>query len=105
MIEGPPLVIDGAQVKFVALLGREQVATGATHHSVADFPQQVAALAIAQYEDDVSVYLFYCNSEWEVVSDTCHESVAAAIAQAEWEFERLSFSVVEDVGGVGGNSV
>ncbi|XVV05960.1 hypothetical protein ACQPW3_11450 [Actinosynnema sp. CA-248983] len=79
-------------MKLFALRGRDQVATGATRHSAAGFPHEIAGLVIAQYEDDPSVYLFYCDDEWGVVSDTCHDSVEAAIAQAQWEFENLLFS-------------
>ncbi|MEU4807128.1 hypothetical protein [Actinosynnema sp. NPDC023587] len=96
MTNRPPRVLDGAQVELVALRGQDQVATGATRHSVAGFPQLVVGLAIARYEDDSSAYLFYCNSEWEVMSDTYHDSIDAAVAQARWEFENLSFSPLED---------
>ena len=37
------------------------------------------------------VYLFYCEPFWNVVTDTWHEDVAAALHQANFEFGLLRF--------------
>jgi hypothetical protein len=87
----PPDAIDGADVMLYARLGSSQRSTGATRHSVANFAAVVAGLAIAQYANSSEVYLFYCDRQWEVVTDTCHATVQAAIAQAEFEFTNISF--------------
>jgi hypothetical protein len=50
-----------------------------------------AALAICQYEGEQSCYLFYCDAEWNVVTDTWHESVAQAMKQADFEYSGISF--------------
>jgi hypothetical protein len=49
------------------------------------------ALAIAEYEGESGVYLFYCDPEWRVVTDTFHESVDLAIEQARWEYTDVVF--------------
>jgi hypothetical protein len=47
------------------------------------------AVAVATYEDQPSssYYLFYLDEEGTVVTDTWHESVDAALAQAAFEYE------------------
>ncbi len=90
----PPPFLDGARVLQVASLSRAQP-TGATRHvvngnEVTDF----AALAVAQYDGSVTAYLFYCDSDWRVVTDTEHESVRMAIEQAHFEFGLLQFKEV-----------
>jgi hypothetical protein len=37
------------------------------------------------------VYLFYCDPSWNVITDTWHQDVAAAIDQANFEFGLLHF--------------
>ena len=49
-----------------------------------------AALAICQYEGDSQYYLFYCDDEWNVRTDTCHQSLDDAKDQAEFEYEGVS---------------
>ena len=69
--------------------------TGKTRHvadgvEVGDF----AAVAIARYESGSGVHLFYCDADWNVVTDTEHASVGAAVAQANFEFGLLPFREV-----------
>jgi hypothetical protein len=40
------------------------------------------------------VYLFYCDRSWNVITDTQHEDVAAAVGQANFEFGLLQFEPV-----------
>ena len=78
--------MDGAQVLAVARLAR-RAPTGRTRHFVGN--EQVLTfdyLALAQYDGADGVYLFYCDDEWRVITDTLHDSVAAAQSQAEDEF-------------------
>ena len=87
----PPRVLDGAKVLSVADLSHA-VATGRTRHTVAGKAvNNFASLALAQYEDDPGIYLLYCDDNWNVVTDTYHDSTDAAIAQAEFEFGPLRF--------------
>ena len=91
-MEQPPEFLDRARVLQVASLARSQP-TGKTRHvaggaEVSDF----AAAAIARYDEEpTGVYLFYCDRGWNVVTDTWHEDVAAAVAQANFEFGLLQF--------------
>lgn len=73
-----------------ALLGPAHTPTGRTFHFGA-FPDVVRGLALASYAGDQSVYLFYCDDEWNVLTDTWHASVDDAIRQARSEFEQLEF--------------
>lgn len=60
-------------------------------HTV-DYEEVVAvALAVARYDGEESVYLFYCDPEWVVITDTLHESEAAADEQARLEFPGVKF--------------
>ncbi|WP_328422991.1 hypothetical protein OG470_10025 [Micromonospora sp. NBC_00389] len=87
----PPALLDGARVQMFANLGPGHSPTGATRHSISNFAEVVARLAIARYDDAAEVYLFYCSQEWEVVTDTCHSTEMDALAQAEFEFGGVTF--------------
>ncbi|ANZ36242.1 hypothetical protein BBK82_09385 [Lentzea guizhouensis] len=86
----PPRELDGARVFGYALVGPAHTHTGRTVHSVTNFADVVCGLALAQYDED-AIYLFYCDEEWNVVSDTCHSSEQDAVAQARFEFDGLDF--------------
>lgn len=68
-----------------------QLPTGATRHSVRDFAELVVRLAIARYGDGPDTYLFYCTSDWVVLTDTFHSTEMEAVAQAEFEFGDVRF--------------
>ncbi len=86
-----PAELDGAEVFMFAPVGAAQRPTGATVHSVTGFASVVRGLALARYEAG-AVYLFYCDEEWNVVSDTWHANVEDAIDQARFEFEGIEFA-------------
>ncbi|SFR22610.1 hypothetical protein SAMN04488564_106266 [Lentzea waywayandensis] len=90
MTQQPPGELDGARVLQFALIGPAQPATGNTFH-FGDFPDVVRGLALACYEGGKSVYLFYCDAEWNVLTDTCHSTSQDAIDQARFEFGGLEF--------------
>lgn len=48
-------------------------------------------LAIARYDSDSGFYLFYCDPDWNVITDTYHDTPADAMAQAEFEFGHVNF--------------
>ncbi len=48
----------------------------------------VRALAICQVGS--SYYLYGCDEEWNVVTDTWHETLEDAMDQAEFEYEGVS---------------
>jgi hypothetical protein len=53
---------------------------------------EFAGLAIAKYPNDSGFYLFYCDAEWAVITDTYHDSVERAVHQAEFEFSGVQFT-------------
>jgi hypothetical protein len=91
-MQHPPETLDGARVLQFASLSQSQP-TGRTRHVAGGVQvSRFAALAIARYDDEPSgVYLFYCDGSWNVVTDTFHEDVAAAVGQANFEFGLLHF--------------
>ena len=43
-----------------------------------------------RYEGEESVYLFGCDADWNEITDTWHETLEEALAQAEFEYEGSS---------------
>ena len=81
----PPFEIDNARVLYYAEIP-PGTWEGRTRHVIGNEPApDPAGLAICQYEGSSEVYLFYCTSDWSATTDTLHESVAAAMSQAEYE--------------------
>jgi hypothetical protein len=68
-------------------LGERHTPTGKTRHYLggAEAPTPVE-LRIIRYPDDPGYYLFYCDGEGVEFTDTYHDTVDEAKAQAEWEF-------------------
>jgi hypothetical protein len=50
----------------------------------------MAGLAICQSNDAQEFYLFGCDADWNVVTDTFHMSLDEAKEQAEFEYEGVS---------------
>ena len=48
-------------------------------------------MALAKYSADPGLYLFYCDADWNIVTDTYHATMDEAIAQAEFEFGSVAF--------------
>ena len=66
-------------------------ATGRTTHRIGgEVIGPAEALAICRYEGDSQFYLFYCDAEWNVRTDTCHPSLEVAKEQAEFEYDGAS---------------
>lgn len=51
----------------------------------------VAHVAVARYSGVSSVYLFYCSSNFEVLSDTYHDSLDDAVEEAAYYFPEVHF--------------
>jgi hypothetical protein len=47
-------------------------------------------LAICQYAGESSFYLFYCDEDWTVCTDTFHMTLEDAKHQAEYEYDGIS---------------
>ena len=96
-----PTHLDGALVLAVADARRARP-TGMTVHRVgAPGHEKVlsgfSALAIAQCEEGGGeFYVFYCDPEWRVMTDTSHRTFEEAVEQAESEFEGLRFLDVNE---------
>src|SRR3954452_22922987 len=69
----PPEQLDGANVLLWTPDLRVTRPTARTTHRVGgDLLGAAVALAICQYDGDSQYYLFYCDDEWNVRTDTCH---------------------------------
>jgi hypothetical protein len=86
-----PREIDGARVLKVADLAHATPTGQTRHYRDGELQAGFAALALAAYEDESGVYLFYCDEKWNCLNDTQHEDLAAAQAQAQAEFEGVTF--------------
>lgn len=85
----PPPVLDGATVLAYANVTDGAWAGHTNHTNGGDLLPRPAGLALCRYRaDETTVYLFYCSAEWEVITDTAHDSATAAMRQAEFEAGR-----------------
>ena len=86
-----PTRIGGGSVICFSPVNERHPHTGNCQQIVDGVLQRPAAgLAICQLDDDDAFYLFGCDAEWNVVTDTWHQSLDDAKAQAEFEYEGIS---------------
>jgi hypothetical protein len=86
-----PAEIDGATVVAYAVVDESVRPTGGTVHRVAgDILEPAARLAICCYEHSAGYYLFYCDYNWQVLTDTYHDNLEAAKSQAEFEYSGIT---------------
>lgn len=86
-MQHPDQRIAGARVVLFTRIDHRHYPTGACLHVVnGAVPSTFRGLAICQYDGEDCCYLFYCNDLWEPVTDTWHQTVEDALAQAEIEF-------------------
>jgi hypothetical protein len=86
-----PGFIGKAKVLYYTSIDSRHRATGNCKQIVAGVLQGPASgLAICQYEGEDCFYLFGCDSDWNPVTDTWHQSIEDAKAQAEFEYEGVS---------------
>lgn len=75
----PPYVIDGANVLCYCSLKGATVPTG-EHRIVVDGQEILPAYAaICKYDSSPTIYRFYCDENWNVLSDFDYSSVEEAI--------------------------
>jgi hypothetical protein len=87
--EVPDTLTDARVLKYATVTASVEP-TGAIRHTVGGVPMgPAAALAVVQYDNDDAFYLFYLDGLGEVVTDTWHASVNAALDQAAFEYEGL----------------
>ena len=90
-----PETLDGAVVLYYAVIDQRHTPTGNTRHTVAGEPLGTASrLAICRY-DEGSFYLFYCDENWNVRTDTYHTTLQDSMAQAEFEYAGVTSTWVK----------
>jgi len=83
-------MVGNLPVLFYSFIDDRHHPTGATKHWIAGVLHgPFDALAICQDENN-GFYLFYCDSNWEVITDGWHESIDDALSQAEHEYAGIS---------------
>jgi hypothetical protein len=89
----PPQMLDGGKVVCFAHLDERVRPTGNTVHMLAGgvFPP-FRGLAVIEEATGGPYYLLYCDKDWHSLTDTWHETLDQAKAQAEFEFEGISRS-------------
>src|SRR5687767_8087704 len=87
----PPPQLGSARVICYTAVDERHILTGACRHVInGQTVAPVKGLAICQYPGDSGLYLFGCNSTWTVVTDTYHDTLTDAFAQAEFEYRGVS---------------
>jgi len=90
-VNPPPWEVGGLRVLFYSSIDQRYHFTGACDHIIGGAAWGPAArLAICQYEGDPGFYLLSCDAEWYGGTDTWHESIEAAMNQAEFEYKGVS---------------
>lgn len=93
MIREAPTVVGGAATVVYVRIGEGHRPTGGCRHSVGGRELgPVAGLAIGQYARDSGYYLFYCDADWNTLTDTYHDTLDDAKDQAEFEYEGVGAS-------------
>lgn len=85
-----PSHIGGMPVMLWSAIDYRHRPTGKTRHAVAGREiRDPEGLAVCQGGPE-SFFLFYCDAAWRAVTDTWHQSLDSARAQAEFEFAGVS---------------
>ena len=92
MTQPPPFIGDMPVLLFTPIDWRHTPTDQTAHTVNGESFGPAAGLVICQDPDGSSVYLYYCNNEWEPVTDTWHLSVDDAKAQAAFEYSGLDDS-------------
>jgi hypothetical protein len=91
-----PAIVGSARVIFYSPIDERHRFTGNCVHTVAGLQMDaMAGLAICQYTGEEAFYLFGCDSDWQSVTDTWHQTLEDAKHQAEYEYEGVSKTWIE----------
>lgn len=83
-----PDVIGGAIVIQYTLIDSRHLFTENTKQIVnGETLKSMKGLVICKYENEEGIYLFGCDADWNVITDTWHNDVEEAVAQAEFEYK------------------
>ena len=86
-----PNTLDGARVICYTPIDQRHRFTGACKQLAAgQLLGPMAGLAICRYEAEDAFYLFGCDADWQVITDTWHETFDDARKQAEFEYEGVN---------------
>jgi hypothetical protein len=90
-VDPAPEDIGGFEVVCYTPIDDRHHATGRASHTIrgANAPDP-AGLAICRDDRGGTFYLFYCDEDWEPMTDTWHQTLDGAKDQAEREFEGVS---------------
>jgi hypothetical protein len=90
-MNAPPSILNGARLLYYTTIDERHVSTEKTTHRVNNVVlAPAAALAVCQYENDDSFYLFYCDENWEPMTDTWHQTLEDAFHQVEFEYKGVT---------------
>jgi hypothetical protein len=83
-----PAQIGKAKVIAFTSIDHRHRPTGACRHLVAgSVAGPAAGLVICRYEAGPGFHLLCCDQDWNPITDTCHDTLEAAMHQAEFEYE------------------
>jgi hypothetical protein len=86
-----PRQVGGATVVCFTPIDQRHRRTGNCRHMIGGVLQgQVAGLAICRADCEGCYYLFGCDTEWNSITDTWHQTLEEAKAQAEFEYAGVS---------------
>ena len=86
-----PSILGGARVVCYSPIDDRHRFTGACKQIVAgQLMGAMSGLAVCQYDGESAFYLFGCGPEWQTITDTWHQSLDEAKAQAECEYQGIS---------------
>jgi hypothetical protein len=72
-------------------IDRRHRRTNACRHIVSGVVDpRFSGVAICQFEGRQDFFLFYCDEEWNHITDTWHMTLSEAMRQAEFEYEHIS---------------
>lgn len=87
----PPQQIGGAKVICFTTIDKRHRPTGHCKQVVAGVLQGPAAgLVVCQYAGEDGYYLIGCDDAWQGITDTWHQTIEEAKAQAEFEYSGVS---------------
>ena len=88
----PPKQLDEAEVLLYTSIDRKHEATAGCRHTVGgELMGSAAGLAVCRYaQEDSGYYLFYCDEDWNVLTDGWHETLEGAKDQAEFKYKGVT---------------
>jgi hypothetical protein len=87
-MQAAPAQISGMPTVLYTVIDSRHEPTAACHHTIGGRELgAVAGLAICREPDGGGHYLFYCDTQWQALTDTWHATVEDAIQQAEFEYK------------------